>query len=190
MFEAKKMSAFLKRSTDKIKEALKLYDETQRHLNTVRAHLEEFQKTVEALADHNSEAFKKRKSDMRKKIYLPCCIPCPLCCVACAATLESEIKKWSRQVDNLNGVLRRNDQITGGLLKDVKEIHDFVTADVKLVIEWDAQLAKVSSIDFTIPEAEIFGFKDSIEPVVKSGFFEGCSYQLLEESWYINHTCY
>ena len=167
-FEAKKMAEFIERSTDLIAEATKLYTDTQKNMNSIKTDLIVFQDFVTDLANQNTKAYKDQVETYRLAVYIPCCVPCPLCCIACAATLETIIADWGSALGKLTSILDSNNKLTEDILMDIGGLLDFVKKDLKLVLVWGNQLAKISNEDFTIPEAELFGFTDAVKPTLKS----------------------
>merc|ERR1712079_391836 len=155
-FQAKEMTSLVERSVTLIKEAEELYTTTQLDLSEVQAKLESFNKFMANLLDSNSEAYKDRVETIRLEVYLPCCIPCPLCCAVCAGVLETEIGKWKSALENLQTTIRNNRAEVVKLGKEVGSL-----------INWGEALHRMSQVDWTFPEAEIFGFADVRPEVVK-----------------------
>jgi len=166
-FQAKEMTSLVERSVTLIKEAEELYTTTQLDLSEVQAKLESFNKFMTNLLDSNSEAYKDRVETIRLEVYLPCCIPCPLCCAVCAGVLETEIGKWKSALESLQTTIRNNRAAVVKLTKEAKETKERLGKEVGSLINWGEALHRMSQVDWTFPEAEIFGFADVRPEVVK-----------------------
>jgi len=166
-FQAKSMADLVERSMTHLHEVDKLYSDIQMKLGTIKAKLVSFQTYVEILTDENSQAFKDKKKDIRMKVYIPCCatlVGCPFC----VATLETYIKGWQRDLDNLKNTLWKNGQNCESILNDVNDTSKFLSNEIKLVLKWQSALIDVANIDYYPDEAEIFGFAEARPRIVSS----------------------
>jgi len=159
-FQAKKMTLLVDRSLTLLEEADELYTTTRENLAKIRARLEAFNIDMKILADDNSDRFKDEVQDMRLKIYLPCCIPCPFCCPICAIGLETAVNEWKSSLNRLLNTIKGNKEVTTRLQDEAKATQDKLGEEVGALIIWGGALNRMSEVDWTFEEAEIFGFAD------------------------------
>ena len=162
------MSELVARSLDLLKVTTNLYINTQKELINIKAQLSSFQNTLQDLANQNSRAHKERVKSIRLKVYLPCCIPCPIYCAVCAITLETVIGDWKAAINKMTGIVDHNGKLTAKITAGIEDMLGGIGNDLKLIIQWQGALIAVDAIDYTFPEAEIFGFADSKPPVIES----------------------
>jgi len=159
-FQAKEMTSLVERSLTLIKDAEALFEATQENMANIQAELESFNQFMTNLANTESQAFKDRKASIRKEVYLPCCIPCPPCCIVCAVTLETKIGEWQKDLNRLITTINNNVGATTKLIDEAIAEKETLGDQVKSLITWGEALHSMSEVDWTFPEAEIFGFAD------------------------------
>jgi len=161
-FQGKKMTELIERSLVMIKEAEALYMDVGTKLGVIQAKLEAFVTDCNNLKDSESAAYKSRVDDIRKKVYLPCCIASlGLACPICVGILENEISKWKGEMKELTSLLDNNVAQVTVLADKAKEQREKLTKEVGSLLNWASALHVMSGVDYTFPEAEIFGFADA-----------------------------
>lgn len=161
-FQGKKMTELIERSLVMIKEAEELYMDVGTKLAVIQANLEAFENACSNLKDSESAAYKSRVDDIRKKVYLPCCIASlGLACPVCVGILENEISKWTGELVALTSLLDNNVKKVNGLKNEAEKQRDKLSKEVGSLLNWASALHVMSGVDYTFPEAEIFGFPDA-----------------------------
>jgi len=159
-FQAKEMTGLVERSLSIIKEADNLYTTIQNHLATIQSKLETFNTQMTTLADASSAAHKERVKTIRLEVYIPCCL-CILCCPVCAVTLETEIGKWKAALTALLSTVGNNKATVTKLTNEAIDEKKRLGQEVVSLITWSGALHRMSEVDWTFPDAEIFGFDDA-----------------------------
>jgi hypothetical protein len=165
-YQATKMAQLIHRSMILLNEADELYQKTTMQLGPMKVKLEVFSTYINHILEDDSTEYKNKAKTLRLEVYLPCCIPCPICCPICAAGVETKIGEWKDKLKGLETVIRRSQTATKSVLTDVDKTLNFLKNEAKLIIKWQGQLILVSEVDYTFPEAEIFGWKDTQPEVI------------------------
>jgi len=165
-FQAKDMTNLVERSLSLVKDAENLFQETRVSLAEIKANLEEFDKFLKILANTNSDAFKSESKAIRSEVYPPCCIPCPLCCIAvCVPIVETKISEWKTDLNKLLTIIQANSADVQSLIHKTDEQNKVLGKEVNVLINWGEALHRMSEVNYEFPELELFEFVD-VRPVI------------------------
>jgi len=160
-YQAKKMTELIERSLNMIKEAEDLYMDVAKKLGEIQGKLEAFKEDCKNLANSESAAYKARVKDIRIKVYVPCCIASlGVACPICAGILENEISKWKGKLNELTSLLNNNVAQVTTVADKAEKQRKKLREEVGSLLNWSSALHVMSGVDYTFPEAEIFGFAD------------------------------
>jgi len=145
----KKMKDLMARSAVLLKDAKDMYRTVGQTLGDSKVDLEEFAKRVVILADRSGTKFEAAKKALRMKVYAsltPCVLLPPVCAIAypiAAAAVESEIKKWGKNLDQLKAQCKNTEENAKAMVKTIDNEINYLQAEEKLVIVWESKMNAV-----------------------------------------------
>ena len=164
---AEQMSHILKRSHAILEEAKNEYNRSDLAMNSIKANLETFVKSVVALKDGQDGRLQKWKDTTRAAVYgtLSLTLAVPLYAVVSYATaagiLETKIVEYDAALDRL---LKKCDKSAGAarnLISETDKTKEFIQTEQKLIQAWESSLTTMAvdlkNADTVVENVYLFG---------------------------------
>ena len=150
---ADQMCQILKRSHAVLEEAKNEYKRCDRAMNSIKANLETFVKSVEALKDGQDGRLQKWKDTTRTTVYASLSVTAlegPLAVAAnatAAGILESKIAEYVAALDRLLKKCDKSAVAARNLINETDKTKDFIQTEQKLIQAWESSLTTMA-VDF------------------------------------------